>query len=542
KQGREAGAEMVAGGSRPEDPMLEDGFYYQPTIFVGVDNKMQIAQEEIFGPVVCVIKVDDDDEAIAVANDSIYGLGGGVWSTNTARAERIAAGVRTGTMWINDYHAFADFCPFGGYKQSGIGRELGHHGLAEYTEVKRVHVSAEGDPTNKMAFQMMFQYPKSSSFQFLGPTKVNSGPGAVASVSTEVQLLGCQRAILLTDKGVTDAGLAEIAKQALGEYCAVVFDDIPQDSGLETIDAAAMAAREAGADLVVSVGGGSVIDTGKALAVTLKLGGKATDHIAIMRLAGPVTPHIVIPTTAGTGSEVTNAAVINNKAVDRKVYIVDYHLYPQVGILDPRLTTGLPPGLTASTAMDALTHAVEAVTSIRANPVCDAHGLHAIRLIRENLPRAIEDGADLAARSNLQAAATLAGWAFTIAQVGLAHGMAHTLGALFGVPHGAACGIVLPQVMRFNAEHATERLGWIARALGVDTSGLEPIEAALAAADAVEELMKQVSHPLGLGELGVPEDALYEAAVHAVADPACLFNARPVTDPGVVMDVYEASM
>ncbi len=538
-QGRQAGAELAAGGRRPEDPLLEGGFFYEPTIFTGVDNKMKIAQEEIFGPVVSVIKFDDDDQAIAVANDSIYGLGGGVWSTDTARAERIAAGVRTGTMWVNDYHAFGDFCPFGGYKQSGVGRELGHYGLAEYTQIKRVHVSAEGDPTNKMAFQMMFEYPKTGSYQYLGPTKVNSGPGAVASVSTEAQILGCRRAIMLTDAGVTAAGLADKARKALGGYCAAVFDDIPQDSSLQTVDAAALVAREAGCDLVVSVGGGSVIDTGKALAVTLKLGGRATDHIAIMRLDAPVTPHIAIPTTAGTGSEVTSAAVIHNQTVDRKVYILDYFLYPQVAILDPHFITSLPPHLTASTAMDALTHAIEAVTSIRANPVCDAFGLHAVRLIRENLPRAIENGQDVAVRSQLQSAATMAGWAFTIAQVGLAHAMAHTVGALYGVPHGAACGIVLPKVMRFNADFATEPLGKIAQALGVPVHDQDPAQAALAAADAVETLMKAVGHPMTLQEVGVPEEALYEAAVHAVADPACLFNARPVTDPGLVMSVFE---
>lgn len=537
--GRQEGAEVVCGGQRPQRFDLEDGYYYEPTVFAGVKNAMRIAREEIFGPVVCLIPFHDDDEAVAIANDSPYGLAGGVWSRDIARAEAMAAKVATGTMWINDYHAFGDYCPFGGYKQSGVGRELGHHGLSEYTQIKRVHVSAESDPSNKLAFQMMFAYPQTSSFQYLGPTKVNSGPGSIASIGSELQALGCKRAILLTDPGVAAAGLAEVAVKALGGYCAGIFEDIPQDSSLATVDAAALLARELGADAVVSVGGGSVMDTAKALAVVLSQGGQAMDHVAVLRLNRPATPHIAVPTTAGTGSEVTNVAVIKNHQVGRKVYILENAIFPAVAILDPQFVRGLPPGLSAGTGLDALTHALEALMSLRSNPVCDALALHAVRLIAQNLPRCVSQGDDLKARGHMQAAACMAGWAFTTAQVALAHAMAHTVGALYGVPHGSACGVVLPHVMRFNAEYCAPALGQAAQALGAATAGLSAGQAALAAADAVADLIAAIGHPSRLKDLGVPEDGLYDAAAHAVADPACIFNPRPVTDPGQIYEVFE---
>lgn len=537
KLGREEGARVLTGGERAEVEGL-DGYFYKPTIFVDVDNKMRIAQEEIFGPVVCVMKFDTDEEAIALANDSLYGLGGGVFTTDMNRAEKVAHGVKTGTMWVNEYHSFGDFCPFGGYKQSGVGREFGIGGLEEYTEVKRVSMSANGDREASLGLKMIFDYPNASSFSYQGSTKVNSGHGSLNSLINEVSRLGACRAMILTDPGVRDAGLADKARKALGSLCAGIFDDIAQDTDLETVDAAVDACRLAEADCIVSVGGGSVIDTAKVVAVTLALGGKANEHVAIQRLQEPVAPHIVVPTTSGTGSEVTTVAVIKSKNAGRKVFLVDPFIAPDVAILDPAFTMGLPKGLTATTAMDALTHAVEACTSIMANSICDGQALHAIRMITENLPKVIENPTDEKARSNMQVASTMAGWAFSVAQVGLAHAMAHTVGILYNVPHGAACGIMLPKVMRFNVDDATEKLAQVAQALGVNTFGMEPRDAALAAADAVEALMEKVGHPMRLRDVGVPEEGLLECAFHALGDAASIFNAKQTGDPEEVYNLY----
>ncbi len=536
--GLEEGAELLAGGGRAEIAGFENGYYYKPTIFAA-KNSMRIAQEEIFGPVVCVIKYDSDEEAVEIANDSMYGLAGGVFSGSNARAERIANQIRTGTMWINNFHAFGDFCPFGGYKQSGVGRELGYNGLAEYTQIKRMHVASAADHESNFMMKLFSDNPKIPFTQYIAPTLVLAGHGTLPSIFKEMTRLGCRRALILTDKGVRNAGHIDLVREALSGFYAGVYDEIAQDTDLDTVDAAVEMARELKADCIVSVGGGSVIDTGKAVCVTLKNGGRANDHVAFARLTEPQTPHIVIPTTSGTGSEVTNVAVIKSRVAGRKVYIVDPFIMPNTAILDPRFTMTLPAGLTVTTAMDAMTHAVEALTSTMSNPICDGHALQAIRLIKENLPKVVANGKDEKARSNLQIAATMAGWAFTIAQVGLAHAMAHTLGMLNNVPHGAACGIILPAVMRFNIDHATDKLSQVAQAMGVNTYGMEEREAAVASADAMEAFMKEIGHPMRLSEVGVTEEGLALAAFHAIADSAALFNARPVTDPQEVDNLFK---
>jgi len=540
KLGKEEGAELITGGKRVEVKGMEGGYYYAPTIFANVNNKMRIAQEEIFGPVVCVIKYDSDEEAVAIANDSIYGLAGGVFSTNIARAERVARGVRTGTMWINNFHVFAEYCPFGGYKQSGVGRELGKWGLEEYTEVKRIHVPYFSDHNTNFVATLLSDNKKIEGFSYNCPTQVIAGHGSLSSIYKVIVDLGCRRALILTDPGVRKAGLADLVKNTLVDFCVGIYDNIPPDPDLESVDAATDKARELEADCIVSVGGGSVIDAAKTVCIALKNGGKANDYLnRWYALSEPQTPHIVVPTTAGTGSEVTNIAVITDKTAGRKLFIADPRIVPNAAILDPRFTMTLPKDMTVSTAMDAMTHAVEAMTSIMANQICDGQALHAIRQISENLPLVVADGQNEKARLSMQIAATTAGWSFTIAQVGLAHAMAHTVGTLHHVPHGAACGIVLPKVMRFNVDHAAGKLALVAEALGVDTKGMKERDAALAAADAVEALMKKVGHPMRLRDVGVPEEGLPVCAFHALADSSILFNARPTSDPGEILEIYK---
>jgi acyl-CoA reductase-like NAD-dependent aldehyde dehydrogenase/alcohol dehydrogenase class IV len=538
KIGKDEGAKLVTGGKRVEVAGIKGGYYYAPTIFANVNNKMRIAQEEIFGPVVCVIKYDSDEEAVAIANDSIYGLGGGIFSSNQARAERVARGVRTGTMWINNYHIFSDYCPFGGYKQSGVGRELGLAGLHEYTVIKRVHVNTMADAKTNMTFQLMSDYKKVDGFAYNCPTTVVAGHGALSSIYKAIVDLGCKRALILTDPGVNKAGLAQKVKNALADFCVGIYDKIPPDPDLEAVDAATAVARELKADCIVSVGGGSVIDTAKGVCVTLKNGGNANDYLNFLVLTEPQTPHIAIPTTSGTGSEVTNVSVLTSHKAGRKLFIVDARIMPNVAILDPIFSLSLPKDMTVSTAMDAMTHAIEAMTSTMSNKICDGMALQAIRLINENLPLVAADGKNEKARLNMQLAATMAGWAFTIAQVGLAHGMAHTVGALHHVPHGAACGIILPKVMRYNVETSADKLAQVAHALNVNTSNMSDRDAALAAADAIEALMVKVGHPMRLRDMGVPEESIPVCAFHAIADTAVIFNGRPVNDPNDIIKLY----
>lgn len=271
---------------------------------------------------------------------------------------------------------------------------------------------------------------------------------------------------------------------------------------------------------------------------------RAIETLGIHHLTGPQLFHVSVPTTAGTGSEVTSAAVIKNHALRIKAYIVDRFVTPNLAILDPTLTLGLPPGLTAATGMDALTHAIEAYTSRQSNPMADAQALHAIRLIAKNLARVVTQGDDLAARSEMQSAATLAGWAIASAQVGLVHGMSHTLGARHGVAHGTGNGILLPHVLQFHAgNRAThERLAEVARALGADTSGLAPDQAALKAAAAVSELLTACHHPTRLSEVGVGAGDLAECAAVAFVDMANLSAARRPAHPGEILEIYESAL
>jgi aldehyde dehydrogenase (NAD+) len=384
-------------------------------------------------------------------------------------------------------------------------------------------------------------YDRDLSFVYFGPTKVVFGVGTARDVEAEMAGLGCRRALVVTDPGVLKAGLVDCVRKALGDKCCGEFSEVPQDTGVGVVNRAAAYARDQKADCVVSVGGGSVIDTGKGICILLTEGGGLENFEGIQLLTRPQTPHIVIPTTAGTGSEVTNMAVILDERKGQKILIVENFNAPRIAILDPLMTQKLPPLLTASTGMDAMTHAVEALQSMQREPVADGLAMHAIRLITRHLPLCTQNGMDLTARGQVQLAATMAGWAFGNAMVGLVHAMAHSLGAVARVPHGIANGILLPPVMAFNLDDAAESYAMVAEAMGVRERGMEYRDAAEAAIGAIRSFLGRIGHPLRLSAVGVTEEHLEKAAALSLSDGAIVNNPRLVMDAAEVLAVYRAA-
>ncbi len=382
-------------------------------------------------------------------------------------------------------------------------------------------------------------YDTDLSFIYKNPTRVVFGVNSLRDLSSEVGELKCSKAFLVTDKGLVEAGLAEKVEKALGNKHVGTFDECPQDSGVHIVNQAAELAREKGADILVSLGGGSVIDTAKGMAILLKEGGKLEDHYGLQLFTRPQTPHIAIPTTAGTGSEVTWAYVVKDWDKNQKILCGDDNIIPNTAILDPVLTQGLPPRITAFTGMDALTHAIEAIHAMEAEPITDIMAYGAIRLIMQYLPVCVENGDDLLARGQMQIAATTAGVAFSNAQIGLVHATAHSVGALYKVPHGLANSILLPHCMAYNMDECADRYALVAEAMGVKEKGMSDEEATLAAIEAASELAKKIGLPQKLSEVGVEESGLEEVAELSLSDGAIVYNPKMIFEAEQVMEVLK---
>ena len=383
-------------------------------------------------------------------------------------------------------------------------------------------------------------YGADLNFIFWCPTKIVFGENTALDVAIEVENLKCKKALIVTDRDLAkNTDIPERIKKALGNLCVGIFSDVEPDSGIHIVNQGAEFGKELEADCLVSVGGGSVIDTAKGIAIVLKEGGKLQDYAGFQVLTRPQTPHIVIPTTAGTGSEATYIAVIKDHEEGRKLLFGDYNILPNVAILDPKMTEGLPPRLTAATGMDAMCHAIEALHSLQREPIADGMALHAIRLIKEFLPKAVENGKDMMARGEMLIAANMAGAAFSNAQVGIVHALAHSVGARFKVQHGLANSILLPACLRYNADACGEVYLDILSALGVNIEGIQPDQAGDVVADKIIEFTKKLGLPQRLRDVGVPEEGLKECSELALSDGAIVYNPKFISESTEVLKIYQ---
>lgn len=374
----------------------------------------------------------------------------------------------------------------------------------------------------------------SSFFMWSNRPRIMFGPGIRSEIGFEMNALGGKKVVIITDKGIVNAGVAgmvakEIEKSDL--ELVGIFDSIVQDARIDIINQGAAFYREKGADCMVVVGGGSVMDSAKGINILIGEGADdfqpLADRAALWDDAKPLPPHIVFPTTAGTASEITHAIIALD--VNARVKLQITHPYnADIAMLDPELTVKLPPKITAFTGMDALTHAIEGVTSTSVSPIGDALGLHAIRLIFKYLPMAVNEPENIDARGHMLIASTLAGMCFGNTMTGAVHATAHALGAHYGIPHGLANGIMLPVVMEFNVEEAADRYMMVADAMGINVDGMEPIEAARAAVQGVKDLKKDIGLTERLKDLGVPDDKekLMPTVELAGADSQISYNPR----------------
>jgi alcohol dehydrogenase class IV len=350
------------------------------------------------------------------------------------------------------------------------------------------------------------------------PNNLVFGVGAVEKVGEKAKELGKSKALIITDEGIVGTGLLERVLTPLERagVKAHIFDQIEPNPRDVTVVKAFEFGKKKECDLIIGLGGGSPIDAAKAIGVLMTNPGPLQDYLRGTPVKNPLPTLIAVPTTAGTGTEVTQFSVITDTERSFKAGIANPFLMPKIAIVDPSLMESMPPSLTAATGMDALTHAIEAFVSVNCQPFSDAMALHAIRLIGTYLRPSVANGSNQEARSQMAIASTLAGAAFSNAGVGLVHAMSHPLGGRFDVPHGVANAILLPYVMRFNLIARLERFGQVAQALGEKVEGLSAGEAGKRAVEAVLQLSTDIGIPGHLREARVKAEGLPQVAADAM--------------------------
>ena len=345
------------------------------------------------------------------------------------------------------------------------------------------------------------------------------GAGSIAGLPDAIKSLGRTRVFLITDRGLVASGLSGKVTALLNDAGieVAVFSELRPNPAVEDIAAGGLALRRFGEAVVVGLGGGTSLDGAKGISLAAANDVPVRDLDYRNDIAHPGSPVVAIPTTAGTGSETNSFGVIEDHAAHRKFYIGNPSVAPKVVILDPALTTGLPPGPTAATGVDALAHALESVMARQPNPLSHCLGIQVARMVGTWLPVAVASGDDGEARAQMLLAAHLAGLAFANTGLGLAHALAHTLSALLGTVHGVALAVVLPSVIEINSAARSDELAEVGIALGGGPH--KPDEkAAEVAADRVRTLLARLGMPATLGAVGLKKDMVANLVLGATED------------------------
>ena len=378
--------------------------------------------------------------------------------------------------------------------------------------------------------------------EYYQPTEIITGTGCLDQLGRVCRRYGERALLVCGTRAAKAAGILDRAIASLiGEGMAVAtYDRVTGEPTLETVESGVALARQEGSEVIIGLGGGSAMDTAKAIAGLLPLPGRARDYHQGRSIEKPGVPFVAIPTTAGTGAEVTKNAVLID--ADRRIKSSIRHdsWFARAALVDPELTLSLPPAVTASTGADALCQAVEPYVSIAAMPTTDALAAEAIRLLGRSLVRAYRDGQDTQARADTLYGSMMAGMALANARLGGVHGIAHPLGCRYHIPHGTVCGLLLPYVMEYNLAYATEKYAKVAALLGANVQGMTPERAALESVTAVQRIFDALSIPRKLAPFGVREEDFPGIVAESLPSGSLKHNPRPLAEEDVRTILREA--
>lgn len=373
------------------------------------------------------------------------------------------------------------------------------------------------------------------------PVHTIIGEGCINEIPRHVNNIGAEKALIVTDEGLVKIGTVKMVTDVLDRAgkSYVIYSGVKPNPTVSIVNEAKACYDDNHCDYIIAIGGGSPIDVGKSVGILATNGGTVEDYNGLELSKKPSAPIIAVNTTAGTGSEVTRAFVVTDEVRKSKMLCVDSNSLAYLAINDPQMMVNMPASLTAATGMDALTHSIEAFVANSRCPFTDGIALESIRLIGQNLIRAVENGKDMEARTNMCWAQYMGGLAFSNAGLGMVHAMAHQLGGFYDTPHGVANAILLPYVMRFNLPNAADRYAEIAKVFGFNTADMTQEQSAMAAILYIEELKKVIKIPRLADTAFNPDDAK-ALALNALQDTGMPENPRQPSVEEVIEVFYQA--